>query len=110
MSSTTNTLSSGISFSGELPDSTAASSNDASLGNVFDGVLGAFRQDGYEAGYHRAVNDLLAEFVFISEEFIRSHTSRQTELRQVFRAFEERLERAAGAPSANHFVDGGLGI
>ena len=80
------------------------------IGEVFDGVLGAYRQEGYDAGYRRAVNDLLADFVLISNEFIRSQPTPIPELRQALRAFEEHLERAAGASSSKHFVDGGLGI
>jgi hypothetical protein len=84
-------------------------SRDAALGGVFDGVLEAYRQEGYEAGYRRAVNDLLADFPLIAADFIRTQSVPSSELRKVLRAFEEHLERTAGA-SGNHFVDGGLGI
>jgi ATP phosphoribosyltransferase regulatory subunit HisZ len=86
-------------------------SSDAALGGAFDGVLEAYRQEGYEAGYRRAVNDLLADFPLISADFIRSQSAPSPELRKVLRAFEEHLERAAGASAnSHHFVDGGLGI
>ena len=84
-------------------------SPDLALGGVFDGVLEAYRQEGYEAGYRRAVNDLLADFPLIAADFLRSQSAPSPQLRRVLRAFEEHLERTAGA-SANHFVDGGLGI
>jgi hypothetical protein len=84
---------------------------EAALGGVFDGVLEAYRQEGYEAGYRRAVNDLLADFPLISADFLRSQSAPSPELRKVLRAFEEHLEQAAGASAnAHHFVDGGLGI
>ncbi len=79
------------------------------VGGVFDGVLEAYRQEGYEAGYRRAVNDLLADFPLIAADFLRNQSSAPSELRKALRAFEEHLERAAGS-SSNHFVDGGLGI
>jgi hypothetical protein len=82
---------------------------DVGLTGVFDGVLEAHRQEGYEAGYRRAVNDLLADFPLIAADFIRSQSAPSPELRKVLRAFEEHLERAAGS-STSHFVDGGLGI
>ena len=61
------------------------------------------------SGEVTAVNDLLADFPLISADFIRSQVTPSAELRKVLRAFEDHLERAAGA-AANHFVDGGLGI
>src|SRR5580704_278695 len=91
MASTTETsIFDGV-FEGQLfAEGDAHPSIDGSFGNIFDGVLAARRQEVYDAGYRRAVNDLLAEFVLISEEYIRRYAA-HPELRQVLRAFEESL-------------------
>jgi hypothetical protein len=85
------------------------------LGNVFDTVLDAYRSDGFEAGYHRAVNDLLADFALIAKEFLREHEQQSDELRQALRdfqiRFEAHLENAVPASrTVDQYVDGGLGI
>ena len=83
---------------------------DAAVGEAFDGVLGAFRQEGFEAGYRRAVSDLLAEFLLISEEHL--HEQPTPGLRETLLAFERHLENFAEARLAigDGYVDGGLGI
>jgi predicted outer membrane protein len=83
------------------------------LGDVFDSVLGAYRAEGFDAGYHRAVNDLLADFVLVAREFIRDQGDDSPELRQALREFQERFEKhleQAASGRADQFVDGGLGI
>jgi len=85
------------------------------LGNVFDTVLDAYRSDGFEAGYHRAVNDLLADFALIAKECLRDHDNNSDDLRHALRDFQERFERhleqsAATSRSTDLYVDGGLGI
>jgi len=91
----------------------AAPPADAAVGEAFDSVLGAFRQDGFEAGYRRAVSDLLAEFLLISEERLHEQPTPQPQLRELLRSFERHLERFAEARLAvgdAGLVDGGLGI
>jgi hypothetical protein len=85
------------------------------LANVFDTVLGAYRADGFEAGYHRAVNDLQADFALIAKECLRDHKNISEELRRALRDFQDRyqqhLEQTAATSRTNdHYVDGGLGI
>ncbi len=93
------------------------------IGTAFEGVLGAFRQDGYNAGYRRAINNLLADFVLISQEFLRNQAAATIgakesataadshSLRQILRSFEEHLEQMAWRTSeTTAYVDGGLGI
>jgi hypothetical protein len=91
-------------------DGDSAGPGEADLGNIFDGVLEAHRQEGFDAGYRRGTSDLLAEFVLISEEFIREQAPGSPHLREILRSLGERLEQSAGAVSKEHFVDGGLGI
>ncbi len=83
------------------------------IGSVFDSVLGAYRADGFDAGYHRAVNDLLADFALVAREFIRGKGDDSPELLGALREFQERFEKhleQAGSGGADYFVDGGLGI
>jgi hypothetical protein len=89
--------------------------SDSSLSGVVDTVMGAYRADGFDAGYRRAVNDLLAEFPLVAKEFLREHECSTAELRQALRDFELRFEQhleqaAATARPVDQYVDGGLGI
>jgi hypothetical protein len=88
---------------------------DPPLGNVFDTVLDAYRATGFEAGYHRAVNDLLADFALIAKECQRDHEDHCDEIRHALRDFHQRFEQhleqtASTSRVADHYVDGGLGI
>jgi hypothetical protein len=83
------------------------------IGSVFDSVLGAYRADGFDAGYHRAVNDLLADFALVAREFIREQGQDSPQLLQALREFQDRFEKHlenAAPGGADQFVDGGLGI
>jgi hypothetical protein len=88
---------------------------DPPLGNVFDTVLDVYRATGFEAGYHRAVNDLLADFALIAKECLREHDHRSDEIRHALRDFRDRFEQhleqtASTSRVADDYVDGGLGI
>ena len=66
---------------------------------------------GYEAGYHRAVHDLLARLTLLSEEFMATRGETRDELRRVLYPFEEYLERRIERMTPDRdFVEGGLGI
>ena len=83
--------------------------------NVLDTVLDAYRADGFDAGYHRAVNDLLADFALVAKEFLREQEKNSDELRHALRdfqaRFEQHLEQASSTSRpADQYVDGGLGI
>lgn len=59
----------------------------------------------------RAVNDLLAEFLMLSEEHLPEQGAPQPGLRALLRSFESHLERFAEVRLAlDGFVDGGPGI
>lgn len=90
----------------ELPDAAAAGDS------VFGRVLGVYEQHGYEAGYHRALQDVLLSLLGVTEDLIRR--------RALDDAVAENLRRAAWAvaedvqrdvtPIESGFVEGGLGI
>lgn len=97
----------------ELPD--LPGGGDAT-GGVFEGVVGAYRRQGYDDGYRQAVRDVLASLVAASETFIREQpTAAQSDLRRVVLGFEgfleQRLRRLPGSSGlAAAYVEGGLGI
>jgi len=68
------------------------------------------RDEGFQNGYRRAVNDLLAEFPLISQEFLRRRPAASGELQAALRAFREHLERSASVSISDHLVKDGLGI
>jgi hypothetical protein len=90
----------------ELPDGPA--------GAVLGSVLGVYEQHGYEAGYHRAVQDVLLSLLGVTEDFIRQRglaAPAARELRQVIWAYHAHLQRRSERlGSAAGYVEGGLGI
>ena len=89
----------------------------APAAGVLGSVLGVYEQHGYDAGYRRAVQDVLLSLLGVTEQFIRERGtggSPPEDLRRVVWALGEDLERqlAAGASdrSTSGEVEGGLGI
>jgi len=104
-----------LAYPSAMPTSTAALEKPTTAGSVFDTVLDAYRADGFDAGYRRAVNDMLADFALVAAEFIRERGDHSVDLHQALRDFQLRfemhLERAAApVKPTDHFFDGGLGI
>jgi NAD(P)H-dependent FMN reductase len=84
---------------------------EAAAGGAVEGLLGAIRQEGFDAGYRRAASDLLAEFLLISEEYLHDLPEPDPNLRALLRSFEEQLARFARTRmELDGFVEGGLGI
>ena len=100
-----------MSYTNTLPSQEQFSSHpEPALDGLVDGVLEAYRREGYEAGYRRARNDLLADFVLISREFIRDLPTPAPELRQILRKFEQHLEGSMSDRSHFREFTDGLGI
>jgi hypothetical protein len=99
-----------MSYTNTLLSPSFASEAEPALDGVVDGVLEAYRREGYESGYRRARNDLLADFVLISREFIRDLPTAAPELRQILRKFEQHLEQSMSERSQFHEFADGLGI
>ncbi len=85
-------------------------------GSVFGTVIDTYRQSGFDAGYRRAANDLLADFLLLASRLrhdLGNGTLREQRL-LALREFEQQLERAADGGerlgTAHTYVDGGLGI
>jgi hypothetical protein len=100
-----------MSYTNTLPSQDRFTSDpEPALDGLVDGVLEAYRREGYEAGHRRARNDLLADFVLISREFIRDLPTAPQELRQIIRKFEQHLEHSISERSQFHEFADGLGI
>ena len=91
----------------ELPDAVPRRA-----GACSGSVLGVYEQHGYDAGYRRAVQDVLLSLLEVTEEHIRRRklpAAVAEGLRRAAWAVGEELQRDAG-PRASAFVEGGLGI
>ena len=110
MTTVASMLDSGITVT-ELPDTGGNSPQSALLGNV----LGVYEQHGYEAGYRRAVQDVLLTLLGTAEDVVRERAldaASAENLRRAVWALHERLEARSDASraAAEGFVEGGLGI
>lgn len=96
------------------PGSADVPAQDPSLesGDVFGSIVEIYRREGFDAGYRRALHDLLAGLVLNCEEFLRERDAAVSrELRPVLYGFVDRLEREIVRSSEHHgYVEGGLGI
>jgi hypothetical protein len=99
-----------MSYTNTLTQERSSPNAEPALNGLVDGVLEAYRREGYEAGYRRARNDLLADFVLISREFIRDLPTPAPELRQILRKFEQHLEGSMSDRSHFREFTDGLGI
>jgi hypothetical protein len=83
------------------------------LPGLFGSLMDVYREQGYERGYQRAVNDILDELLLATEDFVQERERERAlpDARRLFYEFErfveERLQRLS--PS-QQYVSGGLGI
>ncbi len=105
----------------------------AAAAGVLGSVLGVYERHGYDAGYRRAVQDVLRSLLGVTEQFLRERrpggadaapggatptasgatpTAADAEdLRRIVWALREDLERRfERANASSQFVEGGLGI
>ena len=90
-------------------DPTLAPVSDSPL----DGILEAYRQQGYDAGYSRALNDVLADFLLFTQRLLRNaDPDDRNRLRRSLRSFETQLESSLAGQNGRVYpvVEGGLGI
>jgi hypothetical protein len=81
------------------------------LEGVFDAVSDAHRSSGYDAGYRRAVNDLMAELALLVAEVARERPEGRDALRLLRQRFEQSVDgHQVERPTADGYVAGGLGI
>jgi hypothetical protein len=94
---------------------------DESLEGVLPNVLSLYEQQGYRRGYDRAVLDLLASLVSVTEDFIRIQSDGAQsapldpgDLRRLLYHFgqnlEQRLQLNSATAARAGYVSDGLGI
>lgn len=89
-----------------------SSSDSTARKDVWPALASVYHEQGYDAGYHRGVNDTLATVLESAEDFARLHEGDIAATRRLLYAFSEFLEQRAGTRPRTvdqHFVDG-LGI
>jgi len=80
--------------------------------SLMGGVLSAYRLKEFDAGYGRALNDVVNALLLESALYLRARPETSPEGRQLVSAFATYLERRITAlrPSSHSFVEDGLGI
>jgi hypothetical protein len=80
--------------------------------SLMGGILSAYRLREFDAGYGRAVNDVVNSLALESALYLRSKTDASPDARRLVSAFATYLERRISAlrPSSHTFVEDGLGI
>jgi hypothetical protein len=78
---------------------------------VFGALFDVYREQGFERGYERAVQDMLGSLVTVTEKYLRAHPTGAPALRRQLYAYVEFLERQLeSAARETGYVSGGLGI
>jgi hypothetical protein len=78
---------------------------------VWPALVNVYQEQGYEAGYARGVNDVMAAFLEATEEFVCLRTD-SVEARRLLHAFSEFLENHVQRtpPDRDQGFTDGLGI
>ncbi len=75
---------------------------------AFGVVLKTHRREGYDAGYRRAIADVLAASVFVAEKALRDTHATSDDARRAMYAFIELLEKETlRFKSDESFIEGG---
>jgi vacuolar-type H+-ATPase catalytic subunit A/Vma1 len=77
---------------------------------VFPALMSVYRDQGYELGYLRGRNDVLASLLEEIEEYLRENPRLQRTPRELLYGFADFLDRRLGETAASHEVCDGLGI
>ena len=87
------------------------SSETSERNSVWPALVNVYQEQGYEAGYARGVNDVMAAFLETTEEFVRLRTD-SVEARRLLHAFSEFLENHVQRtpPDRDQGFSDGLGI
>ena len=78
---------------------------------VWPALVNVYQEQGYEAGYARGVNDVMAAFLEATEDFV-GHRVDSVEARRLLHSFSEFLENhlRRTAPDRDQGFTDGLGI
>lgn len=78
---------------------------------VFGALFDVYREQGHERGYRRAMKDVLASLVTVTEAYLRARPGSSDDERRGLYAYVEFLEAHLESASLDAgFVNGGLGI
>jgi hypothetical protein len=79
---------------------------------VLPSLVGAYRERGFDAGYSRGVNDMLAAVLMATDAFSRQNPQTAAETRRLLFAFSKHLEGYIPRTSsqADHTFGDGSGI
>jgi hypothetical protein len=80
--------------------------------SLMGGILSAYRLKEFDAGYSRALSDIVNALVLESALYLRTRPDAAPDARRLVSAFATYLERRITAlrPSSHAFVEDGLGI
>ena len=90
----------------------SVTAEEPALRSVLPSLVSAYCERGYDAGYARGVNDMLAQVLLAADRFARLRPESATDTRRLLYAFSEFLEDQVPRTPAypDHFVAEGLGI
>ena len=96
----------------ELPNPIeAGDENGHDSAGILSAVLGVYREQGFERGYERALQDLLASLVPVTEQHLRQQGHPSGEARRLVYGYIEFLENYIRRVSEEAgYVSEGLGI
>ena len=78
---------------------------------ILSAVLGVYQEQGFERGYDRAMQDLLASLVSLTEQYLNHQDGRSGEMRRLLYGYVEFLEdHIRRASDEAGYVSEGLGI
>jgi hypothetical protein len=103
-------MSSGSFADASLDSITVTELPDLAGEGFFGAALTAYRQEGYHAGYSRAIHDVIASVLTATAEFVHQQAPSDPATRQILLRFEQFLEHRLQTLAAPDFVEGGLGI
>ena len=77
---------------------------------LLDGVLIAYRHQGFEAGHAIARHEARSAILLATADFIRDHAQGDLAVRQLLCEFQAYLDQRLAAAATHDFVENGLGI
>jgi hypothetical protein len=83
---------------------------DDSAPAIWPALVDVYQEQGFEAGYHRGVNDVLAAFLEATEQFVHARPENAAETRRLLHEFAGHLEEFLDRSHPHFFFEDGSGI
>jgi hypothetical protein len=77
---------------------------------VWPAIVNVYRDQGFDAGYARGINEVLAQFLEATEDFVDQRPESAAETRRLLHSFSEYLHHYVRRNRADHSFIDGLGI